>query len=388
MTTPIHINLLPAIVVAGPPHSGKSVLNFLLTARLKALGVPHYLLRAVPDGEGNWFLQGPQDRVWEMRINHKTGYSEAFVRHMLRVLQRRTLPLLVDIGGKPSGTQLKLLDSCTHCILLYKTAQEKTEWQTLLRTMNLLPIALLRSDLEGEDVLEEQAGVLGGVIAGLDRQPERRRSGPVFDALLERVGGIFAYSDAALESWHCTQAPLPVLQERLLADWLGLSPVGTHWLPQNLAQLPLAELRNATGWALYGRGPVWLAAALAAQTSPQPLMVFDVRLGWVDCAALGGRRRTGGLRYQLLERTDGGLRVEVSLPDGMLEAEQFFFPRLPQPLPGVLLSGKLPRWAFAALARRLVQRGVPWLAVQDMNVGRAVLVFSRNPAHVVGEMLD
>ncbi len=385
MKNPVHVNLLPAIVVAGPPHSGKSVLNFLLTERLRALGVSHYLLRAVPDGEGNWFLQGPQDQVWEMRMRHKTGYSDAFVQHMLRVLQRRTLPLLVDIGGRPTGMQLQLLDACTHCILLYKSAQERQEWQSLLQGMNLLPIALLRSDLAGEDVLEEQAGVLGGLIGGLERQPEGRRTGPVFNALLDRVRGIFEYPQQDLEAWHWAQAPLPVLQESALAQALGLPVQGTHWLPQHLAQLPLAELRNEKGWALYGRGPVWLAAALAAQTAPRPFAVFDVRLGWVNCARLG-RRREGVLRYAWVELPAGdGLRLEVTLLEGMLEAEQFSFPRLPKPLTGVVLSGKLPRWAFAALARRLVQRGALWLAVQDMNVGRAMVVFSRSPAHRVGE---
>src|SRR5436305_1318113 len=47
------VNLLPAILVGGPPHAGKSVLFYRLTQALRARGLDHHAIRACPDGEGN-----------------------------------------------------------------------------------------------------------------------------------------------------------------------------------------------------------------------------------------------------------------------------------------------------------------------------------------------
>ena len=44
------MELFPAVMIGGPPHSGKSVLAYSLTQALRARGVAHYVLRAYPDG--------------------------------------------------------------------------------------------------------------------------------------------------------------------------------------------------------------------------------------------------------------------------------------------------------------------------------------------------
>ena len=45
-THPSVFNPLPAVVIGGPPHSGKSVLAYSLTRALRAPSISHYLLRA------------------------------------------------------------------------------------------------------------------------------------------------------------------------------------------------------------------------------------------------------------------------------------------------------------------------------------------------------
>jgi len=47
------MNQFPALMIGGPPHSGKSVLAYSLTQALRARQIDHYLLRACPDGEGD-----------------------------------------------------------------------------------------------------------------------------------------------------------------------------------------------------------------------------------------------------------------------------------------------------------------------------------------------
>src|SRR5579884_757693 len=51
-------NLLPAVLVGGPPHAGKSVLFYQLTQALRERGIAHFAIRACPDGEGDWFHEG------------------------------------------------------------------------------------------------------------------------------------------------------------------------------------------------------------------------------------------------------------------------------------------------------------------------------------------
>jgi len=62
---------LPAILIGGPPHAGKSVLTYNLTIALRKLDVPHYVFRASPDGEGDWSFEGDLDTVREFIIKGK-----------------------------------------------------------------------------------------------------------------------------------------------------------------------------------------------------------------------------------------------------------------------------------------------------------------------------
>ena len=54
---------------------------------------------------------------------------------------------------------------------------------------------------------------------------------------------------------------------------------------------------------------------------------------------------------------------------------------------GLVLSGKLPRWAFAALARHFAPR-CPWVAVDDPAHNRLVVVHSQTPSVPLGAALD
>ena len=165
----MNTNLFPAILLAGPPNCGKSVLAFLLTHRLREMGIAHYLLRAVPDGEGDWFLDGQPEVVQTLRAIHKVGFSSEFIIHMHAAIENRPLPLLVDIGGRPQGEQFGLINACTHSILLYRTEEDRLKWRDYLEKANLLPIAELRSTLDEAESIEARQPHLRGRINGLER---------------------------------------------------------------------------------------------------------------------------------------------------------------------------------------------------------------------------
>jgi CRISPR-associated protein Csx3 len=57
------VNLLPAVLIGGPPHAGKSVLFYSLTQALRERNIRHHAIRACPDGEGNWSQESDQHLV-------------------------------------------------------------------------------------------------------------------------------------------------------------------------------------------------------------------------------------------------------------------------------------------------------------------------------------
>src|SRR5579859_341929 len=106
------MNFLPAILVGGPPHAGKSVLFYRLTQALRTRGVDHYALRACPDGEGNWFHEITQDQVDTLRIKLMGTWPPSFIESITQAISHRSLPFLVDMGGRLKADQECLLHEC------------------------------------------------------------------------------------------------------------------------------------------------------------------------------------------------------------------------------------------------------------------------------------
>src|SRR5258708_228961 len=117
------MNLLPAILIGGPPNAGKSVLFYSLTLALYERGIKHHIVRACPDGEGNWFQEIHRvldpETIRLIRVNSKADWTPAFVEGICRDLEHRHAPLLVDMGGQPRTWQNCILRNCTHSVLLF-----------------------------------------------------------------------------------------------------------------------------------------------------------------------------------------------------------------------------------------------------------------------------
>ena len=101
--TIITANPLPAILMGGPPNAGKSVLTYNLTRELRRLEIPHYVFRANPDIEGDWFLQGDLETVRQiqLKVSDYRHWTDIFREFVCRDLAHRYLPLIVDLGGLP-----------------------------------------------------------------------------------------------------------------------------------------------------------------------------------------------------------------------------------------------------------------------------------------------
>lgn len=377
----------PAIVIGGPPHSGKSVLTYSLTQALRARGVQHYVVRATPDGEGDWANEAAQQLVRTLRA--KGEFSPAFTDFVCRSLAERHLPLLVDAGGRPTPEQERILDSCTHVILLTPDEAAGLWWGDLARRHHLPVIADLTSDLHGQDRVTDAGPPLRGVISGLDRR--RTATGPVFDALVQRVAAILHYDADELYRLHESNCPAEiVISLARLARTLEIPFEGEKacWRPEHIRRV-LDYLPEATPLGLYDRGPNWLYVAVALQAAPAPFVQFDPRLGWVQAAALQQGEPPSGAALRFRRRQAAGFVVlNTCAPAAHLEHDEFrvqIAPVLPSDV-GIVLGGQLPLWAYTSLALTYY-RAAPWVAVYQPQLDCAVVAYSADTKVAVGDRL-
>lgn len=390
------MSLFPAILVGGPPHSGKSVLVYSLTRALRERGVLHYALRACPDGEGDWSNEG--DRATVRAIRRKGAFNETFTERVVAYLRARHLPLLVDVGGRPTADQLAVFALCTGAILLVGDRPDEPEayetdrlaWLSMLDAAGVPLLADLRSDLFGTDALESSGRPIRGTLAGLERG--RTAGGPAFAALVDRLAALFAAAGEGAAAFHRSTAPSGTRLIDLEAIVRRFGSDDGRWRPSQLSALA-GEIRAGERVALYGRAPNWVYAAAALRGAEAWL--FDVRYGWMglpqlplagDAPAVAPQTGWGALVDEQpdctwVEMFTGSQYLEPDEPEGLP------LPRLPaRAARGLMVGGKLPNWLLVTAVRRL-GAGRPWVAVYQPPLGGAVVVAGRTASRRVGDVI-
>ena len=353
MTT---LNFLPAILVGGPPHSGKSILSYSLSQALRSRKCEHYLMHAAPDGEGDWSQEAQQARVSQLRF--KGDWSLDWIRIVCRDIARRTVPLLIDVGGKPFGEQFAIFNQCTATILLTPTETDAQLWRGYAHTHGLTLLADLHSDLAGENILLANEPVLRGTLAGLQRHTAAGANGPAFEALVAQVADYFAFAGHALTLRNLANAPSDAVLVNLDEIAQRLNPAPPHRFgetAQDIAAI-LAQIDTDVPLALYGRIPCWLAAILGARRNVR--YQFDVRLGWIRTPEFAMAQPNIAvlqepIGFELAEAPAGELQLVMHPSDYYLDYEQLQGLRVPfvGNVPRLSFNGRLPLWGFAALGR-------------------------------------
>lgn len=377
--------LFPAILIGGPPHSGKSTLTYRVSQALHQRGIAHYALRASPDGEGNWSMEAPQALVAELRMHAKSDWSAGFAAAMSRDIAGRHLPLLVDAGGKPSPETAQIATVCTHALLLAANPDDLAPWRDLLARQGRGIIAELHSVLDGAQQVTATSPVLRGTLNGLQRG--QSAEGPCLTALVDHLARYMAYPPEQLYREHLARTPI----ELVINVEQPIYPLprrdNTTWLPADLPTL-LAGLPPNEPLAIYGRGPNWLYAALAAFAPPR-LQVFTALQGWVDPPALRVRdtRAPERLRWEVTP-TPAATVLTGAIPSSYLDYRAAAGLPVPpvDPARGLIMSGKLPNWLYAALAQTY-RAQVPWLAVFQPQLRGGVVVWSQADAVPVGAVV-
>ncbi len=389
---------LPAIVIGGPPHAGKSVLLYNLTQALYERGVRHHAIRACPDGEGNWFQEGSPDTVDTIRHNNKHKWSDEFVNMINHDLEHRCLPFLVDMGGSPRASQLSLFQRCTHVVLLLREDEPNfTElWQNVSTEADLLAIARLFSRQQGNSEITTSTPLLQGTITGLERQSQAVRNDPVFLALLDRIDALFSsYSTQEMERVFLEQAPTEYVLD-VPSELRTFTTGSIYWQPEMLAPF-LERVPKNVPLSVHGFGPNWVYAALAAHSNQQAFYEFDPKLsGWVQPVLVQiGVKASSEFVIEPYEAQSATV-LSIAFRVGRIEHLQ------PQPLQfppvslkdGLILDGPLPYWLLTALVRLYQQAGVPWIAVHHAQQNKdgqrktAIVVFSTDATHHIGDLLD
>lgn len=379
------VNLLPAIIIAGPPHAGKSVLFTSLTRALSQRDVRHHAIRACPDGEGNWSQEADPEVVRDIRI--KGEWTDEFVEGICRDLERRHLPLLVDTGGRPTGLQTRILRHCTHSLLLLHADKEDDaqRWRHLVEENGLLPLAQLYSELDGISTLTSQAPVIEGTLTSLQRGSEVQV--PVFDALVERIATLFMYSAKELEQAKLALAPTELVVN--LYDLLKkIAPQAIQWEPVMLPAV-LEELPPDTAFSVYGKAPHWLYATLAAHSGNQAFYQFDPRIGWICPPSFRLSTQTSsevkGTSCTFEQCTQLSIAIVRKHLD-YLQADQLPFPPVPRDK-GLILEGQTSSWIITALVRLYRELELPWIACYQPQLKHGVVVTSTVATYAPGDLV-
>lgn len=156
--------LCPALLVVGPPDSGKSVLSHALWKALVAENPGVYLQRAQWDGEGNWWLELGDETTPDQREAWKAQYTgtltDRFFPHHAQAilnLRRQQSLVIVDVGGKVQPEKQPLLEACSHYLIISSDTDAIAPWHEFCCDRgNLQPLAVVHSSLESGVQLHQE----------------------------------------------------------------------------------------------------------------------------------------------------------------------------------------------------------------------------------------
>lgn len=152
------------VAFLGPPHSGKTVLLQHLRYRLRSLldaqqfQNDFFVLRACPDGEGDWFSDITADNGKLLR--YKNVFDDAFVEtvcnHLQTVAKTKQL-VFVDCGGKIDKKNQRILNYCTHAILVSHSPELLLEWRGAVQASEVEILAEVESALQNTyEIISQQ----------------------------------------------------------------------------------------------------------------------------------------------------------------------------------------------------------------------------------------
>jgi CRISPR-associated protein Csx3 len=143
------------LAFVGPPHSGKTVLmNALRQALQRALPGAVYqrdvfIVRACPDGEGDWFAEIPPEEARLLRYKHPfdPDFVQQAIHHIEEASKSKRL-VLVDCGGRIDRFNQDILNQCSHGLIVSSDPDAVGEWQGALKSSGVQVLGVVHSHRE------------------------------------------------------------------------------------------------------------------------------------------------------------------------------------------------------------------------------------------------
>lgn len=142
------------IALVGPANSGKSVLLRELRNTLnEKSGIDfrenYFIIRACPDGEGDWF--GDINSELGKTLRFKNMFDDNFVDKITESIintKKNKRVILVDCGGKIDIKNQKIFNECTDAVIISSDPDKTKEWYGAIRICGLNLLAEVESVTE------------------------------------------------------------------------------------------------------------------------------------------------------------------------------------------------------------------------------------------------
>ena len=356
------------IIIAGPPHSGKSIGERFIRSMLP----PQETMRIAsqPDGEGDWTqnLYG-QDALLAQQLRKKGEFSRENVDHWKSQISHSNSRFsLVDVGGVVSPENREIFEQANAMIIISSNHEKTQEWVRLANETGLNILAVLYSTLD-ESRTESFARTPGqdweseGVVVGLDR-------GKFKDSATLRELAAFLLDRVPAKENKEVMTEYESLGIDSVAEMIGKKPEdivlpgrepmkGLNWKPEELPAVynALRKMAEKGGsFVIDGRAPQFLIINILHALHPNRIAVADSKVegGMVGISGTNYPKGEGGgpLPWKVTEGFQGGTLVEYAKDQFTIidnkKLGEVIPPETAQGKP-VFLSGKTSNWASAEI---------------------------------------
>jgi hypothetical protein len=357
------------IIIAGPPHSGKSVAERYIRHNLPALDVMR--IASQPDGEGDWFhsLHEVGSQEVASRYRNKRGFSSENVAHWTSLITNSSNRFnLIDVGGEVSSENKEICDLANSIIIISSNPEETKKWIELAQETNLNILAILESTLDPERTerfipTPDKEWENEGVVVGLERGKLISSStlNSLVEFLLEKVPT--QESKEIIEGYE-------TLKTDYIATLIGKVPNEktnrVDWSSEDIPLIysSLQDIADRGGsFILQGPVPQFIAISILKALHPNKVALADSKQSdpetgknggvEIEPVELGELSAFGPLTWEVIDDFEGGSLVKYSsaISIGIKKSElKDIIPPVVDPTKPVFLSGQTANWVASHIA--------------------------------------
>lgn len=166
------------VVVGGPPHSGKSVFVQALRNELRKktpskFNEDVFIIRACPDGEGDWFgdIFDNERIIYLKKCSFTDEFAQKTAEDIENVSKTKKI-VIVDVGGKLDKKNNLIFSKTNFGIIVSSNIVETNRWEGAYQLCNINLLATIFSDLNGETKVEQENPLII-TLSKLDRNKVR-----------------------------------------------------------------------------------------------------------------------------------------------------------------------------------------------------------------------